>query len=143
MTLESQSSSLLWDSSNSPLQFRTSSQSNLPNYYDCSLVTPVRLTERKRQSQATVLHIPPVKLRSTMTWHSCEDDRLPTHTPLIMATDKEMSLFKQKFDRLRATLSVSRIQTFRMLVFLQYSFISNKIRIDFVKIQVCARNKII
>lgn len=100
----SNTSSLIWDSASSPLQFQSSSLSNIPSYYDRSLVAPLTLSERKRNSHSTVLQLPPIKLRSTLTWHSTEEENVVSHS--LSNSENELNIFKQKFDRLRASLTV-------------------------------------
>jgi hypothetical protein len=105
MAVESQSSSLVWDSTSSPLQFQSSSLSSIPNYYDRSLIAPLTLSQRKRNSHATtILTLPPIKLRSTLTWRSSEEENLVSKS--VTSSEQELIIFRQKYDRLRATLSV-------------------------------------
>lgn len=104
MASESHESSLIWDSSSSPQLFHSSSFSNIPSYFDRSLVAPVTLSQRKSISQATILQLPPLKLRSTITWHSTEDEHVLVKSN--RSSEQENNLFKQKYDRLRASLCV-------------------------------------
>ena len=104
MAVESHNSSLVWDSSSSPLQFQSSSLSNIPRYYDRSLIAPLALSQRKRTSVVSNLQLPPLKLRSTLTWRSSEEEHVLTQS--IASSEQELTLFKQKFDRLRGSLSV-------------------------------------
>ncbi|CAF1204853.1 unnamed protein product [Rotaria sp. Silwood1] len=105
MAVESNTSSLIWDSSSSPLQFQSSSLSNIPSYYDRSLIAPLTLTQRKRNSHSTSIQLPPLKLRSRLTWRSKDDENFFGHS--LSSSEQELNLFKQKFDRLRASLSQS------------------------------------
>jgi hypothetical protein len=104
MAVESNHSSLAWDSNNSPLQFQSSSLSNFPSYYDRSLVAPLTLSQRKCNSHPTILQLPPVKLCSTLTWRSSEGKNLVVQS--TTTSENELMMFKQKYDRLRASLSV-------------------------------------
>lgn len=105
MAVDSNQSSLIWDSTSSPLQFHSSSLSTIPDHFDRSLVAPMILSQRKRHSHAGILQLPPLKLRSTMTWHSSEEEE-KFLSQSVTSTEQEITLFKQKYDRLRASLSV-------------------------------------
>ncbi|CAF3433149.1 unnamed protein product [Rotaria socialis] len=105
MVVESNTSSLIWDSSSSPFQFQSSSLSNIPSYFDRSLVAPLTLSHRHRNSHSTALQLPPLKLRSTLTWHSSEEETFLAQS--LSTSEHELNLFKQKFDRLRASLTQS------------------------------------
>ncbi|CAF0977338.1 unnamed protein product [Rotaria sordida] len=105
MPIESNTSSLIWDSSSSPLQFQSSSLSNIPTYYNRSLIAPLTLTQRKRNSHSTNIKLPPLKLRSTLTWPSSDEENFFNQSK--SSSEQELNLFKQKFDRLRASLSQS------------------------------------
>ncbi|CAF3871749.1 unnamed protein product [Rotaria magnacalcarata] len=105
MVVESNTSSLIWDSSSSPFQFQSSSLSNIPSYFDRSLVAPLTLSRRHRSSHSTALQLPPLKLRSTLTWHSSEEETFLAQS--LSTSEHELNLFKQKFDRLRASLTQS------------------------------------
>lgn len=113
MTLESHNSSLVWDSTSSPLQFQSSSLSNILNHYDRSLIAPLTLSQRKRNSHATVLQLPPLKLRSTLTWRSSEEENPLTYS--TRSSEQELTKFKEKFDRLRASLSVRFFLSFEII----------------------------
>jgi len=104
MAVESNNSSLLWDSTSSPLQFQSSSLSNIPSYYDRSLIAPLTLSQRKFNSHNTILQLPPLKVRSTLTWRSSEERRVLAHS--TTSSEQELAIVKQKFDHLRASLSV-------------------------------------
>jgi hypothetical protein len=104
MAIESTNSSLLWDSTSSPMQFHSSSLSNIPHYYDRSLIAPLTLSQRKPNSHAGSVHLPPLKLRSTLTWHSSEEENFLAYSRT--SSEQELTLFKQKYTRLRASLSV-------------------------------------
>lgn len=104
MARESHNSSLLWDSTSSPLQFQSSSLSNIPSHYDRSLIAPLTLSQRKRNSHTTTLQIPPLKLRSTLTWRSSEEENFLSYS--TRSSEQELTKFKEKFDRVRASLSV-------------------------------------
>jgi hypothetical protein len=104
MAFESNHSSLIWDSTGSPQQFQSSSLSNIPDQYNQSLVAPLTLSQRKRNSHSTNLRLPPLKLRSTITFHSSEtENTLPNTTT---SSTRELRKLRDKFDRIRATLSV-------------------------------------
>jgi hypothetical protein len=102
MAVDSNTNSLIWDSSSSQFQF--SSLTNIPNQYDRSIIAPLTLSQRKTYSHATVLQLPPLKLRSTLTWGSSEEENFLSQSGTT--TERELTIFKQKYDRLRATLSV-------------------------------------
>src|SRR2546423_1469687 len=104
MAVESNNSSLIWDSSNSPLQYHSSSLSNIPNYYDRSLVVPLTLSQRKPISHTTILQLPPIKLPSILTCYSSEQENFLRYS--VLSTEQESNIVKQKYDRVRATLSV-------------------------------------
>jgi hypothetical protein len=104
MAVESNNSSLLWDSTSSPLQFQSSSLSNIPSYYDRSLIAPLTLSQRKFNSHNTILQLPPLKVRSTLTWRSSEERRVLARS--TTSSEQELAIVKQKFDRLRGSLSV-------------------------------------
>jgi len=104
MAVESNQNSLIWDSTSSPLQFQSSSLSYIPNYYDRSLVVPLTLSQRKNNSHPTILQLPPIKLRSTLSWYSSEEENILAQS--ITSSEYELNQFKENFDRVRATLSV-------------------------------------
>jgi hypothetical protein len=110
MAVDSNRSSLVWDSSSSAVHFQSSSLSNIPNQYDRSIIAPLTLSQRKRYSHATVLQLPPLKLRSTLTWGSSEEENFLSQSG--GATEREFAIFKEKYDRLRATLSVRFFSSF-------------------------------
>ncbi|CAF4772315.1 unnamed protein product, partial [Rotaria sp. Silwood2] len=79
--------------------------SNIPSYYDRSLIAPLTLAQRKRTSHSTTIQLPPLKLRSRLTWRSSDEENFLGHSQ--SSSEQELNLFKQKFDRLRASLSQS------------------------------------
>ena len=104
MADDSSSCSLIWDSTSPPHRFQSSSLSHIPNCYDLTLIAPIKLLERKRNSHATILQLPPLKLRSTLTWHSSDEELRFAQSN--SSGEQELTLMKQKYDRLRASLSV-------------------------------------
>ncbi|UJR30639.1 hypothetical protein I4U23_018163 [Adineta vaga] len=91
---ESRCSSILLDSPILPY---------IPRRYDRALIVPSILSERKSNPHAIDIKLPPLKF-STGEATSEEEDFLALSPP---TTDHELSLFKQKFNRLRVTLSKS------------------------------------
>ena len=79
----------------------------IPRRYDRSLIVPSILSERKANPHSISIQLPPLKL-STAGPMSEEDDFLALSPP---TTERELTSFKEKFNRLRVTLSV------RLLVF--------------------------
>jgi len=143
MAVESHQSSLVWDSTSSPLQFQSSSLSYIPTCYNRSLVAPLKLSQRKSDSHARILQLPPLKLsqrksnsharilqlpplklRSTLTWRSSEEENFLAQS--ITSSEHELNKFKEKFDRLRASLSVR----FRFFFIIFYRHISIKNRLS-------------
>jgi len=124
MAVESHQSSLVWDSTSSPLQFQSSSLSYIPTCYNRSLVAPLKLSQRKRNSHAGILQLPPLKSRSTLTWRSSEEENFLPQS--ITSSEHELNKFKEKFDRLRASLSVR----FRFFFIIFYRRISIKNRLS-------------
>ncbi|CAF2955926.1 unnamed protein product [Rotaria sp. Silwood2] len=80
MAVASNTSSLIWDSSSSPFQLQSSSLSNIPSYYDRSLIAPLTLAQRKRTSHSTTIQLPPLKLRSRLTWRSSDEENFLGHS---------------------------------------------------------------
>jgi hypothetical protein len=115
MAVESNNSSFIWNSSNSQLQFQSSSLSSIPTYYDRSLVAPLTLTERKRNSNATNVQLPPLRLRSPLTWHSSEEDNFFMCS--TTTSEHELDILKQKFNRHRASLAVRFLLFFSIKIF--------------------------
>ena len=105
MAVDSKSNSLISRSTSSPLQFQSASLSNIPDHYDRSIIAPLTLSQRKQFSQATLLQLPPLKFRSTLTWGSGEEENFLSQS-ITSSTERELTKIKQKLDRLRATLSV-------------------------------------
>lgn len=103
MAVDSNTNSLAWDSSSSLLQ--SQSLSNIPNHYDRSIIAPLTLSQRKHFSHATLLQLPPLKFRSTLTWGSSEEEILLSQSA-TSTTERESTMFRQRLDRLRTTLSV-------------------------------------
>lgn len=112
MDYESSDDSVVSDSSCSPLPYSSSVLSYLPRRYDRSLIIPSKLSERKYDPHANAIQLPPLKLSSGVT-QSEEENFLALRTP---TTEGELILFKQKYNRLRVTLSV------RVLFILNQSF---------------------
>ena len=100
--------------------------SNIPHYYDRSLIVPLTLSQRKRNSHASSVQLPPIKLRSTLTWHSSEEENFLTYSRT--SSDQELVIFKKKYDRLRATLSVRFFIFFISMIFF-YAHISIRNRL--------------
>ena len=123
MADDSGSCSLIWDSTSSPNRFQSSSLSHIPTCYDLSLIAPVKLSERKRNSHATILQLPPLKLRSTLTWHSSDEELRFVQSK--SSSEQELTLMKQKYGRLRASLSV------RVFLFSFFFFFFFKLTISF------------
>lgn len=103
MAVDSNTNSLAWDSRSSLLQ--SQSLSNIPNHYDRSIIAPLTLSQRKHFSHATLLQLPPLKFRSTLTWGSSEEEILLSQSA-TSTTERESTMFRQRLDRLRTTLSV-------------------------------------
>lgn len=115
MAVDSNQSSLIWDSSSSPIQFHSSSLSTIPDHFNRTMVAPLIFSQRKRHSHAAILHLPSLKLRSTMTWNSSEEEEQKFHSSSFNSAEREINLFKQNYDRARASLSV------RVFVFTRFS----------------------
>ncbi|CAF1292348.1 unnamed protein product [Adineta ricciae] len=77
--------------------------SYLPRRYDRTLIVPSILSERQSNPYAVDIKLPPLKF-STAEPTSEEEDFLALNPP---TTERELTLFKQKFNRLRVTLSKS------------------------------------
>lgn len=123
MAVDSNQSSLIWDSSSSPIQFHSSSLSTIPDHFHRTMVAPLALSQRKRHSHAGILQLPQLKLRSTMTWNSSEEEgEQKFHSSSFNSAEREAILFKQKYSRLRASLSV-RV-SFRLVLFCLHTDIS-------------------
>ncbi|CAF0990661.1 unnamed protein product [Adineta steineri] len=90
------------DSSCSPVPFGSSILAYIPRRYDRSLVAPTILSERNNV-HAPVIKLPPLKLSSSLTTTE-EEDFIALNLP---TSEQEYLIFKQKFNRLRATLSKS------------------------------------
>ena len=103
MTLESTHSSLLWNSTNSPIQYQ--SLTTIPMYYDRSLVIPLTLSQRKRYSFTANIQLPPIKLRSPSPGPTTNEDE-NIFIQNMKNRDPEFVKSKQKFDQLRAKLIV-------------------------------------
>lgn len=74
----------------------------LPRRYDRTMIVPSILSERQPNPHAVDIKLPPLKF-STAEPTSEEEDFLALDQP---TTERELTLFKQKFNRLRVTLSV-------------------------------------
>ena len=115
------------DSRSSSVMFDTPVLPYLPRRYDRTLIVPSILSERQSNPYAVDIKLPPLKF-STAEPTSEEEDFLALNPP---TTEREVALFKQKFNRLRVTLSV-RFFIFKTshMIFLSFQTIFIHIRLS-------------
>ncbi|CAF0926973.1 unnamed protein product [Adineta steineri] len=93
------------DSSYSPIPYGSSILAYIPRRYDRSLVAPTILSERNNV-HAPIIKLPPLKLSSSLTTTE-EEDFIALNLP---TSEQEYLIFKQKFNRLRVTLSIRELR---------------------------------
>ena len=115
------------DSRSSSVMFDMPVLPYLPRRYDRTLIVPSILSERQSNPYAVDIKLPPLKF-STTEPTSEEEDFLALNPP---TTEREVALFKQKFNRLRVTLSV-RFFIFKIshMIFLSFQTIFIHIRLS-------------
>lgn len=101
-----------WPSNKSLASFYSPSLPNMPGYYNRSMIAPLSLSQRKAPSHSTGSHLPALKMRSTLTFCSSEDDDKTLTRPSIIV-EEEDNLMMRKLDRVRVNYAVSILRLHR------------------------------